>query len=75
MMEMQKRQRLETIQRFQKHLDKVNSIVKVAFSSLPEKDDDNKLFLPKIAEQKKIKGNNLEQLDHIMCDIVDNQGI
>lgn len=76
MMELQKRQRLETAQRFQKHLEKVRDIVKSAFATLPDQSEtNNKLLIPvelmetdREAEQI---NDGCDPMDRIMCDIVD----
>lgn len=75
MMEMQKRQRLETAQRFQKHLEKVKEMVKTAFASLPDyMDSDNGQSQP--IETTKNSTNDSDPdgchpLDRLMCNIVD----
>lgn len=77
MMELQKRQRLETAQRFQKHLEKVREIVKNAFAALPDQSEANhKLLVP--VELMGLEGGSGSDvdgcypLDRIMCEIVDS---
>ncbi|GAB0099352.1 Mediator of RNA polymerase II transcription subunit 7 [Sergentomyia squamirostris] len=80
MMEMQKRQRIETAHRFQKHLEKVREIIKNAFSSLPDKtDEDNKLIVPtewmELNNEFAAGESNQDPChphDRLMCSIVDN---
>ena len=45
MLEVQKRHRLETIERLQKHLDKVSELVTTCVQQLPDTDLDNKLLV------------------------------
>ncbi|XP_064457403.1 mediator of RNA polymerase II transcription subunit 7-like [Ornithodoros turicata] len=78
MLEVQKRQRLDTADRFQKHLDKVREILQNTLSSLPDTDLDSELLLPAhTAETSAGKPDTETQveeclnLDKIMCDIVD----
>lgn len=79
MMEMQKRQRLETAERFQKHFDKVMEILKEALAMLPENlDIDNKYMVPiegLDALDSMLNGKDIGEmcngLDKMMCDIVD----
>lgn len=79
MMEMQKRQRLETADRFQKHLDKVVETLQNTLSSLPETADmDSKLLVPteqfegtENKELPMIGSDACSGLDKLMCDIVD----
>lgn len=81
LMEMQKRTRVDTARRFQKHLEKVRDLVKTAFSSLPDIDDqNNKLIVPFELgnEEKDVQGNDLmgdgcHPLDRLMCSIVDDE--
>uniref|UniRef100_A0A6B2EBX4 Mediator of RNA polymerase II transcription subunit 7 n=1 Tax=Phlebotomus kandelakii TaxID=1109342 RepID=A0A6B2EBX4_9DIPT len=80
MMEMQKRQRIETAHRFQKHLDRVREIIKNAFQALPDQaDEDNKLIVP--VELMDFSSDNASSdsnqdhchpLDRLMCSIVDS---
>lgn len=74
MMEMQKRQRIETAQRFQKHLDRVKDMIQDAFANLVETepaeaqmdvDRDEK------AEKEASGTSNCDPLDRLMCNIVD----
>lgn len=76
MMELQKRQRLETAQRFQKHLEKVRDIVKNAFAALPDQSEaSNKLLIPvelmEIDRETEQTTDTCCPMDRIMCDIVD----
>ncbi|XP_028898415.1 mediator of RNA polymerase II transcription subunit 7 [Zeugodacus cucurbitae] len=75
MMEMQKRQRVETTTRFQKHLERVRDIVNTAFAALPEIrnddfDNDEKVKM-EIDAQDSNANNRSDQLDRIMCKLVD----
>ncbi|XP_065343477.1 mediator of RNA polymerase II transcription subunit 7 [Cloeon dipterum] len=79
MMELQKRQRIETADRFQKHLEKVMEILDQALQMLPENEDlDSKLLVP-IDEMENMdvtsgddsKNEACSPLDRMMCDIVD----
>lgn len=80
MMELQRRQRLETAHRFQKHLDKVQDILQQAIQNLPEPMElDSKLmieadmFLNSDSKAKEDKKNDpCFILDRIMCKVVDN---
>uniref|UniRef100_U5EWJ2 Mediator of RNA polymerase II transcription subunit 7 n=1 Tax=Corethrella appendiculata TaxID=1370023 RepID=U5EWJ2_9DIPT len=79
MLEMQKRQRLETAQRFQKHLEKVRDLVKTAFSSLTDQTDSDKLMIPVELMDLNIdndvnsgKSESCNPLDRLMCEIIDN---
>uniref|UniRef100_A0A1B6CQ06 Mediator of RNA polymerase II transcription subunit 7 n=1 Tax=Clastoptera arizonana TaxID=38151 RepID=A0A1B6CQ06_9HEMI len=79
MLELQKRQRIETAQRFEKHLDKVMEILQQALMSLPDTADmDSKLMIPCASLENMDTSNtddttndNCNILDKIMCDIVD----
>lgn len=75
MMEMQKRQRVETTTRFQKHLERVKDIVNGAFASLPEihndEFDNGEKVKMEIDTQDSNTNNRSDQLDRIMCKIVD----
>lgn len=76
MMELQKRQRIETALRFQKHLEKVRDIVLSAFASLPDqKEANNKLLIPlELNSEQEGQNDNsdgVHPLDRVMCDIVD----
>ncbi|XP_053948450.1 mediator of RNA polymerase II transcription subunit 7 [Anastrepha obliqua] len=75
MMEMQKRQRVETATRFQKHLERVRDIVNTAFADLPEirnddRDNDENVKM-EIDTQEFNTNNRSDQLDRIMCKIID----
>ncbi|RZC40695.1 mediator of RNA polymerase II transcription subunit 7 [Asbolus verrucosus] len=80
MMELQKRQRIETANRFQKHLDKVMEILQQAIQNLPEPMEvDSKLLIETdllVSQEKAAKEDNKPDpcfiLDRIMCKIVDN---
>ncbi|CAG2061855.1 unnamed protein product [Timema podura] len=79
MMELQRRQRTETAQRFQKHLDKVMEILQQALQMLPESSEsDSKLLIPTelfenldAANQDEASTDSCNALDRLMCDIVD----
>ncbi|XP_044748939.1 mediator of RNA polymerase II transcription subunit 7 [Coccinella septempunctata] len=80
MMELQKRQRIETASRFQRHLDKVMEILQHAVQNLPEPMEiDSKLIIETELLMNQEKATNEESnddpcnvLDRIMCNIVDN---
>ncbi|CAG9861005.1 unnamed protein product [Phyllotreta striolata] len=80
MMELQKRQRIETANRFQKHLDKVMDILQQAIQSLPEPMElDSAIISETDLLMKKEKNENSDGsqdscyiLDRVMCNIVDN---
>ncbi|KAG5892989.1 hypothetical protein JTB14_031840 [Gonioctena quinquepunctata] len=80
MMELQKRQRIETTNRFQKHLDKVMDILQQAIQNLPEPMElDSKLMIETdllTGNEKNDNGDSSADpcyiLDRIMCSIVDN---
>ncbi|XP_064637157.1 mediator of RNA polymerase II transcription subunit 7-like [Lineus longissimus] len=79
MMEVQKRQRLETVERFQKHLDKVVELLQNCVSALPEDASlDSKLLIN--TEAMDVDGTHAESeseekaisdMDGMMCDIVE----
>ncbi|XP_066141391.1 mediator of RNA polymerase II transcription subunit 7 [Euwallacea fornicatus] len=79
MMELQKRQRIETANRFQKHLDKVMEILQQAIQNLPEPMDlDSKIMVETdlIMRQEKMDKSDpnsdpCDIRDRIMCSIVD----
>ncbi|XP_044018652.1 mediator of RNA polymerase II transcription subunit 7 [Aphidius gifuensis] len=80
MMELQKRQRVETTLRFQKHLEKVQEILQNALQSLPDTSDlDTKLSI-NIEAMDCTDNMNSEQLnpdpccssDRIMCMMIDD---
>ncbi|XP_077297961.1 mediator complex subunit 7 [Arctopsyche grandis] len=79
MMELQKRQRVETTMRFQKHLDKVQDILQNALQSLPDaSESDNKLMTPTevfehmdTSQKESNSSDQLYELDKLMCNIVD----
>lgn len=78
MMETQKRQRVETTTRFEKHLERVCDIVNTAFADLPEITDDDmgdSDIKMEIDSQDSHNGNKSDasyQLDRIMCSVIDN---
>lgn len=80
MMELQKRQRVETAMRFQKHLEKVHDILQNALQSLPDQmETDSKFIMPtEVLEQlenQQSDGANTDpcyELDRMMCNIIDN---
>ncbi|KAI8129162.1 hypothetical protein FF38_12981 [Lucilia cuprina] len=78
MMEMQKRQRVETTNRFQKHLERVRDIVNNAFAALPEITDDDlsesdiKMEVDAQDSNNGGKSDASYQLDRIMCNVIDN---
>jgi mediator of RNA polymerase II transcription subunit 7 len=80
MMELQRRQRIETANRFQKHLDKVMEILQQAIQNLPEPMEvDSKLLVEtdllvsqEKASKEEVKSDPCYILDRIMCKIVDN---
>ncbi|KAL3265780.1 hypothetical protein HHI36_009978 [Cryptolaemus montrouzieri] len=80
MMELQKRQRIETASRFQRHLDKVMEILQQAVQNLPEPMEiDSKLIVETdllMNQEKNANAVTSEDpyniLDRIMCSIVDN---
>lgn len=79
MLELQKRQRIETAQRFEKHLDKVMEILQQALQNLPDTSDmDSKLMVPceslEDMDTSNVDDTNSDScyvIDKIMCDIVD----
>lgn len=78
MMEMQKRQRVETTNRFQKHLERVRDIVNNAFAALPEITDEDLSesdIKMEIDAQDSNNGNKSDpsyQLDRVMCTVIDS---
>ncbi|GIX77669.1 mediator of RNA polymerase II transcription subunit 7 [Caerostris darwini] len=79
MLEVQKRQRIETTERFQKQLEKVMEMLQQTTSNLPDTVDMDCSLIIKpepIDEDKKVeladeKEEHCFGLDRIMCDIVD----
>ncbi|XP_076319071.1 mediator of RNA polymerase II transcription subunit 7-like [Tachypleus tridentatus] len=76
MLEVQKRQRLETAERFQKHLDKVRELLQNTLSSLPETADLDSMpteFLDTSDTQGKpdAETEDCHRLDKLMCNIID----
>ncbi|XP_078682462.1 mediator of RNA polymerase II transcription subunit 7-like [Branchiostoma floridae x Branchiostoma belcheri] len=81
MMEVQKRQRLETADRFQQHLDRVIDMLKQCVQSLPEDiggtpdGEDVKPNLQELNRQAGIAQSKRDEdygKDRLMCSIVDN---
>lgn len=80
LMDVQKRTRIETARRFQKHLEKVRELVRNAFAHLPEiTESEYKMgdLIAGVAEQVKPNTNEIiadscDPMDRLMCDIVDN---
>lgn len=78
MMEMQKRQRVETNNRFQKHLERVRDIVNTAFGALPQITDEDlseadiKMEVDSQDSSSGSKSDPSYQLDRIMCNVIDN---
>ncbi|XP_051155672.1 mediator of RNA polymerase II transcription subunit 7 [Leptopilina boulardi] len=79
MMEVQKRQRIETKERFEKHLDKVQEILSHALQILPDMSElDSKLGInTDIMESMDTTGSDQEGFDscnikdRIMCNVID----
>lgn len=77
MMEMQKRQRVETATRFQKHLERVRDVVNSAFSALPTLFDDDdgsakvKMEVDPLESNAAAKNDPSYQHDRMMCKLVD----
>ncbi|XP_036337440.1 mediator of RNA polymerase II transcription subunit 7 [Rhagoletis pomonella] len=75
MMEMQKRQRVETTTRFQKHLERVREIVNNAFVGLTDvcnnENDNNENIKMEVDPEELSANSRSDQLDRIMCKIVD----
>lgn len=79
MLDLQKSQRLETAERFQKHLDKVKQMLQNALALLPDSvDTDNKLLVPvnnsDLLNSNKHVSDSTDSCtvqDRLMCDIVD----
>ncbi|XP_047003171.1 mediator of RNA polymerase II transcription subunit 7 [Schistocerca americana] len=80
MMELQRRQRIETAQRFQKHLEKVMEILQQALQMLPDNSEtDSKLLVPTELFENMDTSNKEDSdkescnpLDRLMCEIVDS---
>lgn len=80
LMDVQKRTRIETARRFQKHLEKVRELVRNAFAQLPEiTESEYKMgdLIAGVTEQVKpntnvIIADSCDPMDRLMCDIVDN---
>lgn len=79
LMEVQKRTRIETSVRFQKHLEKVRDMVRNAFAQLPEITDADFKFPDTIIgsadepipDSNETIADSCDPLDRFMCDIVD----
>ncbi|KAK9507021.1 hypothetical protein O3M35_008854 [Rhynocoris fuscipes] len=79
MMDLQRRQRIEISQRFQKHLDKVMEMLQQALHTLPDTSElDSKLMVPTEAfesmDTSDLNSSDMDPnaiLDKMMCDIVD----
>lgn len=79
MMEMQKRQRIETASRFQKHLNKAKDIAKTALALLPDPavhESNQKLSVKMDVDCRdplsSVNSDLNNQLDRIMCKIIDS---
>lgn len=78
MMEVQKRQTLETCDRFQRHLEKCVDVIKQALNSLPEQcDSDSKLLASTAIYLSKSTDDSapepaVSSEDKMMCEIVDS---
>lgn len=79
MMELQRRQRIETAHRFQKHLEKVQEILQNALQNLPDPMEmDSTLlthtesFESKDLAVQDVSSDSCHVLDRIMCNIIDN---
>jgi len=77
MMELQKRQTLETCDRFQKHLEMSIEIIKQALSNLPDQFETENSVLASTESfftksKPNIKPPIVSSQDQMMCDIVDS---
>lgn len=77
LMEVQKRTRIETATRFQRHLEKVRELVRNAFTQLPEISDTECKIVDIIADElpantTETTAEHCDPMDRLMCDIVDN---
>lgn len=80
MMELQKKQRQEIAERFQTHLDKVTELIQKSLASLPDDFSlDSKalvkseILMSNLDEpEATVKTEPVDQLDKMMCDIVDS---
>lgn len=81
LMEMQKRTRVETTRRFQKHLEKVRDLVKQALLALPDDIDPEKRALAgfadvkteaQLSQQNDLSADNCNPLDRLMCNLIDD---
>jgi len=79
MMELQKRERIEIAQRFQKHLDRVIEMLHQALQNLPDTSDFDCKYLVPTESFDSTDKNNIDSstndtstiMDEIMCNIVD----
>lgn len=78
LMELQKRTRVETALRFEKHLEKVRELVKEAFAALPDAEEMNALgddTLDDASDENTTNGldpqDPVHPLDRLMCQIID----
>ena len=80
MMEVQKKQRQEIAERFQKHLDKVKELIEEALNKLPDDISLDSKFMVKSelllqsagkTDDDSLDGESCDRLDQMMCDIVD----
>lgn len=80
MLEVQKRQRMETTERFSKHLEKVTEILQNSLANLPDASDmDCNLLVPTESmdasddkEKQETESEDCHGLDRLMCNIVDS---
>jgi hypothetical protein len=77
MMEVQKRQTLDTCDRFQKHLEMSIEIIKQALSNLPDQFDTESSVLASTESffnrsKPTVKPPVVSSQDQMMCDIVDS---
>ncbi|XP_074651249.1 mediator of RNA polymerase II transcription subunit 7-like [Tubulanus polymorphus] len=79
MMEVQKRQRIDTVDRFQKHLDKVIEVLQGCATALPDTDIDNKLAVTtqlmdteEPDSETALQIHEVDEIDKMMCHIVDD---
>lgn len=80
LMEMQKRTRVETALRFQKHLEKVRELVKEAFAALPDIDEMNAQSVDAMDANGDSQTDSrtdattdpVHPLDRLMCQVIDS---
>lgn len=80
LMEVQKRTRIETAMRFQKHLEKVRELVRNAFAQLPDITETESKIADIIAgineppppSTNETTAEHCDPMDRLMCEIVDN---